>query len=503
MKVLLDTNIIIHRETKHPAEKDIGILYWWLDQLHYEKCISKITYNEILKIQDQQNRDGFLTKMKAYTILNSIAPLKDELKAISNNLDKTENDKNDTILLNELFSNRVDLLITEDRGIHRKAEMLGIEENVFTIDQFLEKVTSENPGLLEYKVPILRKELFGNIDLNDEFFDSFKEDYKDYEKWFNRKANDTAYVAISDGKIVAFLYIKKETETEPYYDIFPLFKPKIRLKIGAMKVQLSGFRLGERLLKVVFDNALSFKVQEIYATIFPKREEQLRLIRLLEDYGFFKHGKKISSSGEEEVYVRDFSGNVSLSNPKSTYPFMSAKARKFIVPIYPDYHTSLFPDSILRTESPDNFVEQKPFRNAISKVYISRSITRDLKSGDIIIFYRTGGYYESVITTLGIVEKVYDNIKDYTQFSNLCGKRSVFTGHELRQQWDKTSGNRPFIVNFLYTYSFPKRLNLKTLIELGVIKDVTSAPRGFTEISDDSFETIIRETHSNENIVVH
>lgn len=506
-KILLDTNIIIHRETKHPAEREIGRLYWWMDKLHYEKCISEVTRTEILKMQDQQNREGFLIKMEGYTCLQTTAPLKNEVKSIFENFDKTDNDKRDTILVNELFSGRVDLLITEDRGIHRKAEKLKIEDKVFTIDQFLEKVTTENPDLLDYKVPILEKEYFGNIDLEDEFFDSFKEDYKGYEKWFNSKANDIVYVARSSEKIAALLYVKNETESEPYADIEPIFKPKRRLKIGAMKVQLSGFKLGERLLKAVFDNALHFKVQEIYVTIFPKRDDQLRLIKLLEDYGFYKYGTKKSSSGVEEVYVRDFSGSVSLRTPKSTYPFMSERARKFMVSIYPEYHTSLFPDSILKTESPKDFVEQEPFRNAISKVYISRSIERNLNSGDIIIFYRTSGgpgaYYRSVVTTLGIVENVHSNILDFDQFSNLCRKRSVFSEQDLKQQWDYNPVNRPFIVNFLYAYSFPKRLNLKTLIDLGVIKDIQSAPRGFTEISNDLFKTIIRESESNENIIVH
>ena len=503
IKILLDTNIVIHREMKYPINEEIGKLYWWIDKLHYEKCISRISYQEISKMQDERNREGFLIKLESYTILKTTPPITDKIKDIRDNLDKTENDRADTTILNELFSGRVDFLITEDKGIHQKAERLNIRDRVYTIGQFLDKVTSENPDLLEYKVQILKKEYFGNIDLDDPFFDSFKEDYKGYEKWFNKKANDVAYVARSDGKIAAFLYLKKEDELESYSEITPIFKHKKRLKIGAFKVQLSGFRLGERLLKVVFDNALNFNVQELYVTIFPKRDDQLRLIKLLIDYGFYYYGIKKSSSGDEEVYVRDFSGKVSTSTPKSTYPFMSKGARKFIVPIREEYHTSLFPDSILRTESPDDFEEHEPFRNAISKVYISRSVERNLKSGDIIIFYRTGGYYKSVITTLGIVENVHTNIQDFDHFLNLCRKRSVFSDLELRMQWDNSSANRPFIVNFLYAYSFPRRLNLETLIKLGIIKDVYSAPRGFTQISNDLFEIIIKETGTNENIIVN
>jgi hypothetical protein len=165
-------------------------------------------------------------------------------------------------------------------------------------------------------------------------------------------------------------------------------------------------------------------------------------------------------------------------------------------------HTNLFPDSILKTESPDDFVEQEPHRNAISKAYISRSYDRDLRSGDIVVFYRTGGYYESVVTTIGIVENVIVNIKNIDQFKSLCKKRTVFSEKELEEQWNYNPHNRPFILNFLYAYSFPKRPNLKRLIELGVIRDVGSAPRGFVQISEESFSKIIKESQTDESIIV-
>lgn len=502
MKILLDTNIIIQREMKYPIDKNIGRIFGWIDKLRYDKCIHKVTIDEILKMQDAKSREAFLIKMDSYHYLPTVAPLKPEVQTISRKYDTTDNDRNDTLLLNEVFSDRVDLLITEDRKIHTKAVDLGIEDKVFTIDEFLEKVIAENPGLLDYKVPSIKKEYFGNVNLQDEFFDSFKEDYDGFEKWFNKKADETAYISTSDGSIAAFLYLKVENESESYPDITPTFARKKRLKIGSFKVQLNGFKLGERFLKIVFDNALRSAVDEVYVTIFPKREEQIWLINLLTDYGFQYYGIKESPSGKENVYTRDLSRKVSIESPKITYPFMSKTARKFIVPIYPEYHTNLFPDSILRTESPLDFVEHEPFRNAISKVYVSRSLNRDLRSGDIIVFYRTGGYHKSVVTTLGIVEKVFTSIKDEQHFVNLCRKRSVFSDEELKQQWEAVPNNRPFVVNFLYSYSFPKRINLKRLIELGIIQDTESAPRGFEEISDESFDKIIEETGSDEDIIV-
>ena len=209
------------------------------------------------------------------------------------------------------------MLITEDRRIRTKALALGIDAKVFTIDSFLEKVTAENPTLLDYKIPSVGKIYFGDIDFEDKFFDSFKKDYLDFEKWFNKKADEIAYVCSSNKKISAFLYIKREDENEPYPDIEPQFSKKKRLKIGTFKVQENGYKIGERLLKIMFDNALHFLVDEIYVTLFP-RDEIIRLVNMLKDFGFYYYGIKKSSSGKEDVYVRDFSMKSSLKKPKTT-----------------------------------------------------------------------------------------------------------------------------------------------------------------------------------------
>jgi predicted nucleic acid-binding protein len=503
MKLLLDTNIILHREGKDPINPDIGKLFSWIDRLGYQKCVHQVTIDEIKKIQDKKNRDAFLVKLESYHNLPTVAPIHPKVQPISKKWDTTANDLNDTALLNEVFAGRVDLLLTEDRKIHRKAEELGIDDKIFTIEDLLEKVTSENPDFIDYKVLSVKREYFGSIDLNDEFFNTLREDYVDFNDWFNRKSDEIAYVCKLEGKVLAFLYLKVENEKESYNDINPVFKLKKRLKIGTFKVTLNGFKLGERFLKIIFDNALLQSVNELYVTIFPKRMEQKRLIDLLKDFGFVYYGIKTSKCGEEEVYVRDFSPKVSITSPKTTYPYLSKKSKKFIVPIYPVYHTNLLPDSILQQESPLEYTENEPYRNAISKVYISRSFNKNLNAGDIIIFYRTGGYYRSVITTIGIVENVFTNIQNLDQFIRICRKRSVFSTEELKKQWEYKPHNRPFVVNFLYTYSFPKRLTMQRLIQLGIIRDRDSAPRGFEPISEQNFDAIIAETGSNGHIIIN
>ncbi len=503
MKALLDTNIIIHREAPVVVHQDIGLLFNWFDRLDYEKCIHPVSIDEIKQHENEKVRRSFAAKVASYRLLMAPAPMTQDVQALSDKYDRSVNDINDSKILNELYSGRVDIIISEDRKLARKASLLALDEKVFTIDGFLEKVTSENPDLTEYKVLSVRKALFGHVNIDCSFFDSFRREYPDFNNWFNRKAEEPGYVCFAEeDRLLAFLYLKVEDDNEPYADIYPRFLPKRRLKIGTLKVELNGFKLGERFLKIVFDNAIKQRVDEIYVTIFQTTSEQERLVSLLIDYGFYYHGEKQNSFGNESVFVRDMTPSVNVTRPCLSFPYFAESNRAFLVPIKPEYHTELLPDSILRTESPDDFVELQPHRNSIQKVYVSRSYFRDLAPGDIIVFYRTGGRYISVVTTIGIIDSIYHDIKGENHFVSLCRKRSVFSDDELRKQWQDNRNGKPFIVNFLYAYSFPKRPNMDILIRNGVIRDVQSGPRGFERISHEQFKTILRLSESDTRIVV-
>lgn len=501
MRVLLDTNIIVHREASKVYNKDIGLLFNWLDKLHLEKCVHPVTIEEIKTYKDSDVVDTMKIKLENYNVLKTVSQDSSKVAHLRTT-DKNQNDLNDTTILNELINNRVNFLITEDKGLHRKAKFLGIEDKVYKIDSFIEKLVFENPSLTDYKVLSVKKEYFGNINLNDTFFDSFKEDYAEFEEWFNSKADKESYICLIEGEVKAFLFLKIENEAENYSNITPIFSPKKRLKIGTFKVTSTGLKLGERFLKVIFDNALINHVDEIYVTIFDKREEQKRLVNLLEEWGFLYWGTKTTKNGIENVYVRDFSKKTT-DNPRECYPYINRNSRVFLNPIWPDYHTELFPDSYLNNESPMDYIENQPHRNAIKKIYISRSFRSDLVSGDIILFYRTGGYHQSVISTIGVVENVITNIKSEEEFIRLCRKRSIFTDEELKEWWNYNPRNRPFIVNFLYTDTFPMpKVNLKKLIDMKIIASVDDAPRGFVQIKNDKFEEFLKEARANESYFV-
>lgn len=484
----MDTNVLIHREGTHVLQRNIGDLFGWIDRLRYEKFIHPLSVDEISKHHDIRVRTAFQTKLESYFSLYP-APIHIDIQNLMQK-DRSENDRNDSLLLNELRQDRVDFLLTEDRGLTRKADALGIATKVFTVNGFLEKLVAENPELTDYKVLSVKKVKFGYVDLANSFFDSFRQDYPGFDRWYGRKASEETYVSWDENNPVAFLFLKMEGVDEDYRDISPAFTRKRRLKIGTLKVVQNGFKIGERFLKIIFENAIRQNAQEIYVTIFGHNEEQQRLIGLFEKFGFMYWGEKTSSGGTEKVYTRDMSRIFDSTNPKLTFPYFSLSSRAFIVPIYPDYHTELFPDSILRTEYSADFEDPEPHRNSIRKVYVSRSIEKGLRTGDTIVFYRTGGRYKSVVTTIGIVDKIHTNIRSEEEFVQLCRKRSVFTDDQLKAQWNYKA-SRPFIVELLYAYSFPKRPNLDALIDNHVIQDVNSAPQGFRQITQEQLSTVL------------
>ena len=500
MRVLLDTNILIHREASRIINYDIGQLFNWLDKLHYEKYIHPISIEEVERYKDKKTVETFTVKLESYNLIKHPLPFSQEVEKVSQKIDVNDNDKYDTALLNEVFEETIDILITEDKKIHTKAKLLNISDKVFRIQSFLEQVTSENPELVDYKILSVKKSDFGELNhiLKKPFFDSFREDYQKFDKWFKRKSDNTCYVCYSKEELTAFLFVKvEESGSENYSNINPVFQKKKRLKIGTLKVASNGYKIGERFLKIVFDNALQCKVEEIYVTVFKKRPEQEQLIEMLKDWGFIEHGIKTTPDGEEIVLTRELNkNNINIKKPKKTFPFFSWDTRKYIVKIEYQYHTELFPDSINTREDASKYIDNEPHRNRIGKVYISHNKDRHLKAGDILIIYRMGKEnpkkYSSTVTSICIVEDVITDFNSFEDFYNVCKRRTLIKKDELEKDWwNRFPNYRPFVVKFLFAHSFPTpKPTLNDLNKIGVIPDIMNMPRGFIELSTEQFRNL-------------
>lgn len=500
MRALLDTNIVIHRENTQATSLTIGKLFYWLDKLHYEKLIHPYTVDELRKYHNSQMQSLYDAKLDAYTTMKSVAVQTDNFHDLLKDTPKTDNDRIDNQLLYEVYCGRADILITEDRRMRKKAEQLGISERVFTINAFITKASNENPELIDYKILAVKKDFFGNIDVSNPFFDTFRDAYDGFDSWFTRKCDEEAYVCRTDkNEILGFLYLKTEDETENYSDITPTFLPKRRLKVGTFKVEASGFRLGERFIKIIFDNAIERHLNEIYITLFTDRPELCALHDLLSRWGFVKYGTKSTNGKTETVLIKQLGVYDESISIKKNFPNIKYARQKFFLPIEAKYHTPLLPDSQLKTENEVDFLGEKPHRYALQKVYISFSYKRNMRPGDFLVLYRKGVTpgrkgYESVVSTIGVIDEVKYNFKDKDEFLKYCENRTVFTPEELNYFW-RTKKDMILVIKFIFVKSLNRRLNLKHLWDNGIIPQ-NSGPRPFDSMTDSNFESILHDSET-------
>lgn len=342
---------------------------------------------------------------------------------------------------------------------------------------------------------------FSELDLNDSFFDTLKGDYPEFAEWFNRKASEgeSAYVFFDSNKnIIDFLYLK--IEDGPVCDVEPMLPAKKRLKVGTFKICSRRSRRGERFMKKIMDRAIAENVDEIYVTIFPKEELEY-LIALFERYGFCHiANKKHDGIGDEFVLVKNM--RIMHGDIVKDYPLVSrAGAKKSILAIKPDFHTALFPDSILRNEDPYDLVQDVGPTNSIHKIYICWMKDVDkLKRGDLLLIYRTNdglGYanYRSVITSVCTIDEVrafkdFQNEEDFVRYTN---QYSIFDEVQLRK-WYRYKNNF-IVIKMLYNVAFTKRVIRKVLLE-DVGLDGT-AYWGFMSITDEQFQQIVELGQAN------
>lgn len=501
MRALLDTNIIIHRENKKVTNYSIGHLFRWLDKLKYDKVIHPYSVEEIRNYKDDETQQMMSVKLESYEVIKTVQDPDSSFLNLIGISEKDKNDQIDNCLLFEVYSSRVDILITEDKKLIGKALRIGIQDKVFSINSFISWVTASNPALIEYKMLAVKKTYFGAVDVKDAFFDSFRSSYPGFENWFAKKCDEEAYICNDDeGRILGFLYLKTEGTNENYADIQPSFPPMKRLKVGTFKVESTGFRLGERFIKIIFDNALNRHVDEIYVTLYMDRPELSALAELMKRWGFIDYGWKIGNVKKETVLVKRLNYFEPCRSIKENFPNIQYEANKYILPIYPQYHTSLLPDSKLNNENEVDFLGKEARKYALQKVYIYWGVSPNVHSGDFILFYRTGTEpgrkkYTSVLTTVGIIDEIIENISSCEELLARCQNRSVFSEPELRRFWNG-HGNRLKVLKFIFVKSLTKRLNLGYLWDHGIVSP-PSGPRSFHQLTDAQYNQILRDSKTD------
>lgn len=352
----------------------------------------------------------------------------------------------------------------------------------------------------------LQVQRFSDIDLNDSFFDSLRASYPEFNEWYNKKAaaGATAYCYYVDNELKDFLYLK--IEEEELSDLTPALPAKKRLKVGTFKVDNEDRHTtrGERFMKKIMDMAIAEDVDEIYVTMFPTEELQ-GLIRMFEKFGFSHIADKPHEGGNAEyVLIKDMTTHV--DDFKLDYPFVKkASSNKYVLSIVPEFHTHLFPDSILKNEKKYDLIQDVSETNSIYKIYLCwMQDTRNFKAGDKLIIYRTSdeegkAYYRSVCTSVCTVceVKTYRDFENEEEFIKYTNRHSVFKEHELRR-WYKYKNNF-IVIKMVYNIAFTKKV-----INMVMKEQVGLKPKywGFFKLTDAQFDKLLELGEIDERYII-
>jgi len=287
---------------------------------------------------------------------------------------------------------------------------------------------------------------FNEVSLSDGFFDSLREDYPGFDKWFAGKsaAGEAALVHQDDEGIGAFVYLKEENEAVELEDGALPALP--RLKIGTLKVadRAQGERLGEGAIGLALWRWRKIGHAQVYVTVF---EKHASLVGILRKFGFSNVGAKKNG---ESVYVKD-KRRLDYSDPYLCFPFIDPGfTAANLLAINDDFHDQLFPYSELANQFQESF--QTAAANGVTKIYIGAAASTAASPGQPLLVYRkyTGKDgqpgFKSVITSYCMVTDVAQvkhegrELMSFEDFMRRVKNKSVFSDDELaawyRGKWN-------------------------------------------------------------------
>lgn len=489
MKVLLATDLALSYVAKQDYVDGLDVLFVWLDKLHCHKYIDMAT---IAILTHFYSIDTYKS-LNEFRVLREKPEMSPNIKKV-NELLKTQYDEKELKAIKRLLpqllwldKGLVDYVITENDYLFSVAKAIGIDDRVYSIENFIEKLSVENRDLDPYKSVRLKVEQMKELDINDRFFNTFKQEYNPYYcDWFRKKGNDAVYVSRYDNdKIQAILKLKIEDEKEDYSNISPIFSPQRRLKICSLKVEYTGQKMSERFLFLCFQTAIDNAVDQIYITIFPNSSLRKRLVGILKQWGFDYWGIK---DNNEHVYVKDMHPSNKL-NIRENYPFCSFTHSGFIIPIHKLYASDLLPSFDINDDNDD----VAPYKCSIKKVLTLYADNAMLRNGSVLMFYNmSSNKAERGVMAIGITENVYRKFENIDRYLLRCRKRSILDRATLVDCWKKNEGNI-VVVDFLLIHRFNNiiDINNKSVSSLLANSQIRQVP---IQIDKEQYKEIIKDT---------
>lgn len=430
MRLLVDTNILIPLEPATPegAEPTTAIAAELvrLAQGSHPIVVHPESLAELASDPDEHRRSLRRVLVRKYVELTHPPAPTAEMETLIGRAVKGTNDWVDNHLLAAVHRDAVDLLVTEDEGIHRKAKRLGIEDRVARVRDAIEVLRSLS-GEAPTPPPFVTELPAHALDENDPIFDSFRSDYApDFDDWLRRAKRQGRRVWViqdpGSTRYAALCIVKEEDDEHGLGGRV--------LKISSLKVSDDhrGNRYGELLLKTVFNFCTASRFDAAWVTVF---DHHTALISLLRDFGFDDTAKRTHRG--ELVLAKRFTWDAATwqtLDPLTFHVTFGPHAVKivpgevFLVPIIPTYHKLLFPDAEEQVE-----LLPRAFGNALRKAYLCRAASRRLRPGSCLLFYRSRDV--QAVTCVGVVESVHASA-DADDVARFAGQRTVYSYEQIR-----------------------------------------------------------------------
>ena len=475
---LIDTNIVIKLEDDQIVNKAFAKFHSLCNENFVVICIHPLSKKDIQNDKDEKRKEKTLSKIEKYKIIENI-PIADEstLKNLFGKI-KSCRDKIDCQLLYALKKHAVSFLVTEDNGIHQRAKKTSLKNKVLTVNQAINVLERLFPQKIKIALPNIQYRSLYNLNINDEIFNSLREDYPDFQLWLEKCAErqEEAWIVknLSSNKIES-ICIHKEANEEDYAD-YNL--PKKSLKLATFKVDehYRGKKLGELMLKQAFLYAIKNNFKSCWMTVFPKHKV---LIDFIKDFGFYKIGTTDKKTKKKElVFQKTFikPNDYTLKGLDyhiKYFPFYDDRdnIKKYIIPIEKKYYEILFPEQKSQRSFPG--IEEEVPGNTIKKVYLCHASIKKLKRGDLLFFYVSSPIQS--IVSIGIVESIFRSTK-LSEVVSYIGKRSVYPFSEIKEMMEKEL--------LVIEFRFVKHLNKVTLSQLKKQEIIKGPPQSIQKLEN-------------------
>lgn len=501
MRILVDTNILIHLEDNKVIDETFSKFYNLAVSnncpiFYHPSAVSE----DILRDKNDERRNIILSKLEKYQKLTNPS-IPDEL-FLSQFKNNRINDICDNVQLYQVYRNFVDIFVTQDNGIHIKARKLGLNDKILSVEEALKClkdiftiVIPTHPVLKEHSIRELESEF------NQSFFDSLKEDYDPilFDKWLSKCVIEDrkCYSVRVQNNLIALLIYKVENVTE--HRISRLYEDV--LKICTLKVSNSAFglKLGELFINKMFEYCINQHINYLYLTVYEKQEHLRKLLTKLgfkEESFTNKQGLKelrlLKCLDKSEITIKE---NNILIHP---YYFDNEGINKYVVPIRPEFYGSLFKDGKLRCPTLfDNEIDSlnEIQGNTIIKAYVSNSRITSLKGGDLLLFYSSKT--AKVIEPVGILESA-QRIDDFEELWKIVRRKTVFSRDKL-YQWFCEKKSLHVITFRLITY-LKKKIQYRNIQQLDSFKNKLQS---ITKLKECDYQKLKKDGYFDERYIIN